>query len=111
MGIIKVNIFVQPTAYCDPSKSWMAAMNLIEKRIANKTEIRVQFTLIELFSPESFSFPQIYEMLQQQKAETPIIMINGTIVQTGGKLSERIIREGIENEVIKLQHVNISKGE
>ena len=83
-------------------------MNLIEKRIADKTGIRAQFNLIELFSPESFSYPQVYEMLQQQKVDTPIIMVNDTVVQTGGKISERIIREGIENEVAKLQSTNNS---
>ena len=104
MDTIKVNIFVQPTAYCDPSKSWNAAMMLIEKRIVDKTNMHPQFTLIELFSPESFSFPQVYELLQQNKAETPIIMVNDTVVQTGGKLSERIIREGIENEMNKMKN-------
>lgn len=107
MDNISVTIFVQPTAYCDSSKSWHAAMKMIETRIQEKTEFHIQFNLIELFSQESFLHPHVYELLQKKQAEPPLVFVNNTLVQIGGKLSERLIREGIEQVARKLQTTKV----
>jgi len=52
--------------------------------------------LIEIFSPESFSYKEILEGIQNEKLQTPVITINDKIIQSGGKLSERNLRMEIK---------------
>ncbi len=52
--------------------------------------------LLEIFSPESFSYKEIIEGIQNEKLQTPVVIIDDEIVQSGGKLFERNPKEKIE---------------
>ncbi len=93
---INVEIFVMPTGACSYEKSWQYAVDLISKKLKERLGDIFDMKLIEIFTPESFSYKEIIEGIQREKYQTPVVTLNGKIIQTGGKLSERGIRVEIE---------------
>ena len=91
-----IKIFVMPVGACRYEKSWQYAVDLISKKLKERLGDVFDLKLIEIFSPESFSYKEIMESIQQEKLRTPVVMLNGNIIQSGGKLSERGIRVEIE---------------
>jgi len=90
-----VHIFALPIAACDPSKTWKAAADLIGRRLQAKYGEHVTVEYIELYSPESFKFERVINHHKQGKYP-PIVTVNGKLIQSGGKLSERSIRQELE---------------
>lgn len=93
---VKVHIFAFPMEGCDPSKTWKAASEMIAKRLSARYGNRIQVEFIEIFSPESFDYPDILELIQNEQALPPIVTVEGKVVLSGGKLSERVLRGEIE---------------
>jgi len=93
-----IKIFVMPVGACSYEKSWQYAVDMISKKLKDRLGDVFEMKLIEMFSPESFSFKEIMEGIQQEKLQTPVVTINGKIIQPGGKLSERAIRIEIEKQ-------------
>lgn len=93
---VLVRIFAFPLEGCDASKTWKAASRALIKRLRARFGNRVQAEFIEIFSPESFNYPEILEMIKTEQVTPPIVTVDGGIVQTGGKISERRIRESLE---------------
>jgi disulfide oxidoreductase YuzD len=93
---VHVRIFAFPMEGCDESKTWKAASRELIKRLKARYGNRVQAEFIEIFSPESFNYPEILEMIKTEQATPPIVTVDGDIVQSGGKISERIIRESLD---------------
>jgi len=91
-----VRVFAPPASTCAGGKTWKDAAELIFRRLTDRFGSQVLFEFIELFSPEFFKFPDVMTRLQEGSAQVPIIAVNGEIVQSGGKISERAIREGLE---------------
>ena len=91
-----IKIFVMPAGACSYEKSWQYAVDLISKKLKERLGDIFDMKLIEIFTPESFSYKEILEGIQQEKLQTPVVTLNGKIIQTGGKLSERGIRIEIE---------------
>ena len=91
-----IKIFVMPAGACSYEKSWQFAVDLISKKLKERLGDIFDMKLIEIFTPESFSYKEILEGIQQEKLQTPVVTLNGKIIQTGGKLSERGIRVEIE---------------
>ncbi len=91
-----IKIFVMPAGACSYEKSWQYAVDLVSKKLKDRLGDAFDMKLIEIFSPESFSYKEIMEGIQQEKFQTPVVTLNGKIIQTGGKLSERGIRVEIE---------------
>lgn len=110
-----IKIFVMPVGACSYEKSWQYAVDMISKKIKGRLGDVFDMKLIEMFSPESFSFKEIMEGIQQEKLQTPVVTIDGNIVQSGGKLSERTIRMEIEKiankKLNKLIELCIAKSE
>jgi len=94
--IVKVHIFAFPIEGCDESKTWKAASEMLARRLDERYGHRVETEFIEIFSPESFEFPEILELIRKEQVTPPIITINSKLIHSGGKLSERVIREGLE---------------
>jgi disulfide oxidoreductase YuzD len=94
-----IKIFVMPVGACTYEKSWQYAVDLISKKLKERIGDVFDMELIEIFSPESFSYKEIIEGIQQEKLQTPVVTINGKIIQSGGKLSENKIRVFIEGEL------------
>jgi disulfide oxidoreductase YuzD len=95
---LDIKIFVMPVGACTYEKSWQYAVDLVSKKLKNRLGDIFEMKLIEMFSPESFSYKEILEGIQQEKLQTPLVTINGNIIQSGGKLSERAIRIEIEKQ-------------
>jgi disulfide oxidoreductase YuzD len=91
-----IKIFVMPAGACSYEKSWQYAVDLISKKLKERLGDIFDMKLIEIFTPESFSYKEILEGIQQEKFQTPVVTVDGKIIQTGGKLSERGIRVEIE---------------
>ncbi|TVR87818.1 MAG: hypothetical protein EA428_12750 [Spirochaetaceae bacterium] len=90
-----VTVFAPPASECAGTNTWENAVLAFEHRFAKRYGNRVRFKAAPLFSPEFFQNPAVTEAVQQG-AEAPIITLNGRVIQRGGKLSERIIREELE---------------
>ncbi|SIQ40885.1 hypothetical protein SAMN05920897_10897 [Alkalispirochaeta americana] len=90
-----VRIFVPPTGECAGDNTWEKAARGIEERLRRRTGIKVRFETIYLFSPEFFAHPEVAQLIQSGQ-KPPIIMVNNRIIQAGGKLRERTIREALE---------------
>lgn len=93
---VNVRIFAFPMEGCDPSKTWRAASEMIAKRLSARYGNRIQTEFIEIFSPESFHYPEILDLIQNEQALPPIVTVEGKVVLSGGKLSERVLREELE---------------
>ena len=91
-----IKIFVMPVGACSYEKSWQYAVEMISKKLKERLGYVFDMKLIEIFSPESFSFKEILEGIQNEKLQTPVITVNGNIIQSGGKLSERNLRMEIK---------------
>lgn len=87
-----------PVGECSYEKSWQFAVDLVSKKLRDRLGDVFEMKLIEMFSPESFSYKEILEGIQNEKLQTPVVMINEKIIQAGGKLSERAIRIEIEKQ-------------
>jgi hypothetical protein len=94
--IVKIHIFAFPIEGCDKSKTWKAASQTLARRLDERYGHRVETEFIEIFSPESFEFPEILELIRKEQVTPPIITIDGKLIHSGGKLSERVIREALE---------------
>lgn len=88
-----------PIGACSYEKSWQYAVDMISKKLRDRLGEIFDMKLIEIFSPESFSYKNILDDIQQEKLQTPVITINDKIIQSGGKLSERTIRMEIERRL------------
>jgi hypothetical protein len=77
-------------------KTWENAADVIFQRLAGRFGSQVAFEFIQLFSPEFFQFSQVMARVQDGSAHVPIITVDDEIVQSGGKISERTIREALE---------------
>ncbi len=94
-----IKIFVMPVGACSYEKSWQYAVDLVSRKLKDRLGDVFEMKLIEIFSPESFSYKEIMEGIQQEKLQTPVITINGKIFQSGGKLSESKLKTFIEEEL------------
>ena len=95
---IDIKIFVMPVGACSYEKSWEYVFEMISEKLKARSGDVFEMKLIEIFSLESFSYKEIMEGIQAEKLHTPIVTLNGRIIQSGGKLSEPIIRKEIEKE-------------
>lgn len=106
---IAVKVFVYPMAACDPDKSWQVAVDFLGKRLRQRYGERIQTEMIEIFSPQSFHYSEILELLQTEQITAPVITVNDRIVHSGGKLSERPVRKAIESNEIKNELYSIER--
>jgi hypothetical protein len=95
-----INIFGLPLAACDPNKTWKAAAELIGRRLQSRFGENIRTVYIELYSPESFKFENIVHLLKEGQTP-PFVTVNGKLIQAGGKLSERIIAQELEQLLVK----------
>jgi len=94
---VVVRVFASPPAQgCAEGKTWESAAEVIFRRLADRFGGQVSFEFIQLFSPEFFRFPQVVARLQEGSAQVPITTVDNEIIQSGGKISERAIRQVLE---------------
>ncbi len=93
---VVVRVFAPPISGCAGGKTWENAADVIFQRLAGRFGSQVAFEFIQLFSPGFFQFSQVMARVQDGSAHVPIITVDDEIVQSGGKISERTIREALE---------------
>ncbi len=96
---IKVRIFAPPLGECAGNNTWQTAASMIGKKLQKRYGENVETEFIELFSPESFNYPDIMEFVQTGDKQPPFITVNDRLVHSGGKISERAIREEIDTVI------------
>lgn len=92
---ITIRFFAPPMVACDPRKTWKFAAERLGKRMKVWFGNDVKMEFVELFSPESFSYPDILGLVEREEGTPPFVTVNGKLIQSGGKLSERLIRAEI----------------
>ena len=90
-----IHIFGLPIVACDPNKTWKAAADLIGRHLQSRFGKDIHTVYIELYSPESFKFENIINLIKEGQSP-PFVTVNDKLIQTGGKLSERIIAQELE---------------
>ncbi len=93
---IDIKVFVMPVGACSYEKGWQYAVDLISKKLKDRFGDIFTMKLIEVFSPESFEYKEILDAIQREAIRVPVVTLNGRVIQSGGKLSERSIKRGIE---------------
>ncbi len=100
---ITVNIFAPSLSACAEENSWEYAVKMTGKRLQKRYGDVVDTRFVELFSVESFDYPDIMKLVEEDDREPPYVTINGRLVHSGGKISERAIRDGIEKELKQIK--------
>lgn len=90
-----VRIFAPPLGECAGKNTWENAARRLESRLRTRLAVDLRLEVIHLFSREFFAHPQVMDLVQSGKGDLPIVVLNGTVIQSGGKLSERTIRESL----------------
>ena len=101
MKKITVKIFAPPLGDCAGNNTWQSAASMIGKKLQKRYGDHVETEFIELFSPESFHYPDIMELVRKGEHQPPFTTVNDKLVHSGGKISERAIREGIDTIIEK----------
>lgn len=102
---IVIKIFAPPLGKCSYEKSWEYAAEMMALRLNKHFKNLVEIKFIELFTPESFEYAEILNLLKNDESKPPYVMLNDEIIQIGDRLSEKIIKEKIE-EFLKNQNTN-----
>ncbi len=84
---VTVQVFVVSSASCRPDTTWEAALAVLRQRLHQRFGEAVSLEQIEMFTPRSFEFPDVLDVLQRGGG-MPIVRVGDRIVSQGGKLSE-----------------------
>ena len=85
---------VAPYEGCSSTKTWRAAADLVQSRLADRFGEAVGFEYIDLFSPEMAHHPEV-EALVADGAALPLVLINGVDRFSGGKLNVSAIERAV----------------
>jgi len=85
---------VAPYEGCSSTKTWRAAADLVQSRLADRFGEAVGFEYIDLFSPEMAHHPEI-EALVAAGSIPPLVLINGVARFAGGKLHVSAIERAV----------------
>ncbi|MEX2444233.1 MAG: hypothetical protein WD492_11535 [Alkalispirochaeta sp.] len=91
-----VRVFVPPVGECAGENTWENAGRAMEARLRRVLTEDVQFETVHLFSPEFFAHPEVTSLVQNGEGTPPIVTLDGRVIQSGGKLRERLIREELQ---------------
>lgn len=92
----RVIIFTMPMeSHCAPEKTWAHAADMLRRRLREQYGERVELRHVELFSAESFAHEEIMALVRDPSTPPPYITVDGALIQSGGKLSSRAIRESL----------------
>lgn len=81
-------------AACAPEKTWRAAASLLERQLHERFGPAVTVEFVELFTPDFDRHPEI-EALVAGGAAPPIVLIDGALHSSGGKLHLSAIERAV----------------
>ena len=87
-----------PTVGCTPGKTWRAAALYVGERLSDRFGAALRFDYVDLFSTEMQGHPELERLITAGNA-LPLVLIDGDLRFSGGKLNvtaiERAIAEAI----------------
>jgi len=97
-----IRVFAAPMQGCDGGGNpWAEAARGLEQRFRTRYGERLRVEFVELFSPEFFAHGEIMGLIRDGDAAPPVVTVNDRVVQTGGKLSDRIIKDELDRVGIR----------
>ena len=94
--VVKVFTASQGDCACTGTNTWENAARGLEARLRQRLKMDVRLEMVPLFSREFFAHPEVMTLVQTGNGEPPIVTLNNRVIQAGGKLRERTIREALE---------------
>ncbi|HZT69283.1 MAG TPA: DUF1462 family protein [Terriglobia bacterium] len=98
---VTVTVVAVTSAPCSGKMTWEMAANWLQERLDRRFGSQVRFQYVELFSPESFAFPDVMEAIQQGTHQLPIVLVDGEIVLSGSRLNEGLITRHVRDQLQK----------
>ena len=83
-----------PAAGCAPGKTWRAAAEYLRTRLVARFGSAVRFAYADLFSAEMGEHPEL-ETLVAEGTPLPIVLIDGRLRFSGGKLDVTAIERAV----------------
>lgn len=100
---VTVLLFAMPDGACSYEKSWAAAAHGMEQRLTKRIQKQIQVKFIEIFSKPFFEYPDIVKGFQNGKFESPLLIHGDDVIQSGGKVSEKNLREYLTQYLKSIQ--------
>ena len=101
----QLEVLAMPIKGCSYEQSWQAAFDVLCRQLDKRYEGRYEAKFIELFSPESFQYPEIMSRYQKGELSDPVVLVDGEVIQNGEKLAFPKIRKRVG---AKLEEAGIS---
>lgn len=92
---VPVLVLAAPDASCAQGQTWSGVTAFVGARLRQRFGERISVEHVELFSARSFEFPDALAAVERG-ASLPVVMVDGRLVSTGRKLSERAIAHAVE---------------
>ncbi len=83
------------SAGCPPEKTWRAAASILEQRLRGRFAGAIDFAYVDLFSREMAQHPEVEAMVASGIAIPPIVLIDGVLASSGGKLNLSAIERAV----------------
>lgn len=80
---------------CDSTKTWKAAANLVEQRLAHRFGPAVTFEYAELFGVNMAGHLDVEAQIAAGEAAPPIVIVDGVRRFAGGKLNLSAIERAV----------------
>ncbi len=93
---VTVQVFAAPDVTGHTPQTWSAATAYLRGRLQQRFTNRVDVEHVELFSARSFEFPEVLAAIERG-SPLPVVVVDGRVVTAGGKLSERIVAQAVED--------------
>jgi hypothetical protein len=90
---VPVRIVTAPDTAC-AGATWSGAVAMVRGRLARRFGEAVSVEHVTVFSPRFFELPEVAAQVEAGE-ELPIVLVGGTVVSRGGKLSEPRIAEAL----------------
>lgn len=85
---------VPSPATCPPEKTWRAAADIVAHRLHARFGPAVDVEYADLFSPGMLRHPEVEPMIARDTT-LPIVLINGELAFSGGKLNVSAIERAV----------------
>ena len=96
---VVVSVIAASRGSCGTKTTWEEATDFVRRRMQERFSEHVTVQYVELFSPESFAFPEAMQGIQEERYHLPVVLVDGEVVSEGKKLSEGLIARHIRQRL------------
>ena len=97
MSLSVLVVGVPSPAGCSPAQTWRTAAGTVRSRLAGRFGEAVSVEYAELFSPDMSRHPDIEAKVASGDALPPLVVIDGRLRFSGGKLNLSAIERAVAN--------------